>query len=113
MAVCTYCSQEMVGGSSCSVEVLHRDGAAFPVQKVSQRDGPRTGDKAGRCGDCGAPAGGFHHLGCDMQRCPCCRGQLMCCGCWFDEDGTDIADDEDKFLAWIHHRWEDYLDEAS
>jgi hypothetical protein len=40
--------------------------------------------------------GGLHHLGCDMQICPCCGGQLLSCGCRFDEDGPD--DDDEPFL---------------
>ncbi len=27
-----------------------------------------------------------HHPGCDLQACPRCRGQLLSCGCLFDED---------------------------
>ena len=33
--------------------------------------------------------GGFHHPGCDLQRCPLCYGQLLSCGCVFDEDEND------------------------
>ena len=33
------------------------------------------------CGDCGATEGEYHHLGCDMERCPKCRGQLISCDC--------------------------------
>ena len=115
MATCTYCSQEMVGGSSCTVEVLHRDGGAFLFRpkKVGKGDACRVGDRVGRCGDGGAPRGGFHHLGCDMQQCPRCRHQLISCSCWFDEDGTDIADNEDMFLDFVSHHWRIYLDEAS
>lgn len=51
-----------------------------------------------RCGDCNVARGGYHHLGCDMQRCPVCRGQLLSCGCHFDEDEPfsedDLFDDE-------------------
>jgi len=39
----------------------------------------------GRCHDCNIKHGGFHHLNCDVERCPKCGGQLISCGC-FDED---------------------------
>ena len=50
-----------------------------------------------RCGDCGVVRGGFHHPGCDIQRCPLCCGQMMSCDCRFDEDGPD-EEDEDEVL---------------
>jgi Zn-finger nucleic acid-binding protein len=34
-----------------------------------------------RCHDCHVKVGGIHHFGCDMERCPVCRGQLIACGC--------------------------------
>jgi len=33
------------------------------------------------CHDCGARCGQLHVLGCDMERCPACRGQLISCRC--------------------------------
>src|SRR4051794_7171666 len=42
-------------------------------------------DGAARCHDCGVEPGGLHHLGCDVQRCPSCGDQLICCDCPWDE----------------------------
>jgi hypothetical protein len=100
----------MIGGSSCSVHVLHREGTAFRLKRVMKRETPNFGDHAGRCGDCGAPERGYHHLGCDMQACPCCRRQMLSCGCWFDEDAEDIVDDETIPISWTEHRWLEYLE---
>ena len=33
------------------------------------------------CHDCGAEEGQIHELGCDMECCPYCGGQLISCGC--------------------------------
>jgi hypothetical protein len=47
----------------------------------------KTG-KYKRCHDCNVLDGGYHHPGCDMERCPRCGGQLISCGC-LDEGKED------------------------
>jgi hypothetical protein len=34
------------------------------------------------CHDCYVLKGQYHTEGCDVEMCPKCRGQLMCCGCF-------------------------------
>lgn len=91
MAICPFCLTDMLSGRSCTVDALHYDGRRFALPPVGRH--PRDVVVAGRCGDCGVERGGLHHLGCDLQACPRCRGQLLSCGCRFDEDG-DAWDDE-------------------
>jgi hypothetical protein len=39
------------------------------------------------CHDCAAIKGEFHALGCDVERCPVCDGQVFGCDCdWPDLD---------------------------
>ena len=33
------------------------------------------------CSDCGNEKGEYHRVGCDIERCPKCKGQLLTCGC--------------------------------
>ena len=39
--------------------------------------------KRERCGDCQALEGEYHELGCDLERCPFCGGQLISCDCCY------------------------------
>jgi hypothetical protein len=48
-----------------------------------------------KCHDCGAMEGEIHELGCDMERCPFCAGQLICCDCGAGQDKF-----EDDWEGW-------------
>ena len=91
MAICVDCEREMTTAASCTVTTLHIGDLPFPMTRHR-----RSGD--GRCGDCGVEPGGYHHLGCDLARCPRCARQLITCGCPFDElDDGEAFDDLDLY----------------
>ena len=89
MAVCGWCHGEMTTAASCSVDAFHRMGRRFDMIPFGSKPSRRT--SGARCGDCGVLGGGWHHPGCDLQRCPACGHQLVSCGCRFDEDGPDVG----------------------
>lgn len=84
MATCDWCIQEMTDKAvvTCAgnTEVEFPDGTTLPPIPYPY-DNP--------CHDCGIHTGGFHHPGCDVERCPKCQGQLISCGCLDDESEDD------------------------
>lgn len=83
MAICSWCNQEMSGkGVDSCIGNMHVE---FPNGAKIQSSTEHFGELSGRCHDCNIKHGGFHHPGCDVERCPKCGGQLISCGC-LDED---------------------------
>jgi hypothetical protein len=94
MAICELCDLEMSTASSCTVTALHLGDLTAAVLPYGREPGWRA--TRGRCHDCGVARRGFHHVGCDMQRCPGCGGQLISCGCVWEELGNDLDGDDDE-----------------
>jgi hypothetical protein len=83
----------MIVAASCVVTSILIDDVMYELEVYK----PPRGYATARCGDCGVRPGGYHHLGCDLMRCPRCRRQLISCGCWTDgyEEDAEEEDEED------------------
>lgn len=92
MAVCTFCELEMTSARSCVIDGIIIDGERFALAPYRGPSGRRVAGSADRCGDCGVARGGLHHPGCDLQRCPRCRDQLISCACVHGPDDLDLDD---------------------
>ena len=75
MVICEFCGQEERGSDTC----VKRFERQLPFG--GELDDWTFGDSASGCGGCGGAVGGFHHPGCEVERCPKCHGQLITCDC--------------------------------
>ena len=85
MVACEWCKQEMKTADTCPGNLT----VEFPDGSKIESDTYHFEEPTGRCHDCGIKHGGFHHPGCDVERCPRCGGQLISCGCLDEEDDDD------------------------
>ncbi len=58
------------------------------------------------CPACHAITGELHELGCPVEICPWCGGQLISCSCRFDKLGIEVMTDTDiaRFEALLNER---------
>jgi len=75
MTICEDCGQEMSAADGCNVSHVLVAGKLY--ERIPY--GGYGEDASERCPDCGATEGNYHHYGCDNERCPYCRGQMIGC----------------------------------
>ena len=67
----------------------------LPVKNLEDYAATRTAEKE-ICPVCGVPEGENHLLGCSVEICPWCEGQLSYCNCRFEQLDTDAIEDEEQ-----------------
>jgi hypothetical protein len=75
-ATCEDCGRAMDPGVGCVLTHVRTDDGE-PVLRIRVGEGDDWG--APICHDCNAATGQLHHMGCDVERCPKCGGQMLMC----------------------------------
>lgn len=72
----------------------------LPVCELQEYAASATTEQAS-CPVCGVPAGEDHLLGCTVEICPWCEGQLSYCNCRFEQLDTHVIDDEQQLETFF------------
>lgn len=66
------------------------DGKAFQRVRYGQEEDDWGADRQ-PCHDCAVVRGQYHVVGCDVERCPSCGGQVISCDCAYEAEDTGKA----------------------
>lgn len=71
-----------------------------PIGELEDYSGG-MGDTKEECPACGVEEGDYHLLGCSVEVCPWCEGQLNKCNCRFDQLAVDAVDNEEQLERFL------------
>lgn len=106
---------QCIGEEDCKEnrEVKFLDGSSLPSIPYLGKDDDHRGEwpENERCHDCGCLPGKFHHPGCDMEICPCCKQQAIGCGCLNDwraheKQEKQLEKENEKQSGILFRQWE-------
>jgi len=81
--ICNYCKEDMSIVDNCKWAEIN--GVEYPNNEKLPASTYHFDEQSGRCHDCNIKHGNYHHPGCDVERCPKCKDQLISCGCLHDK----------------------------
>ncbi len=80
MPICRFCKKEQTDESVVTCEGRSAN-LKFNDGEVRAMIPFKSDDPEDRCHDCNVKSGGIHHVGCNVEECPSCGGQVINCPC--------------------------------
>jgi hypothetical protein len=78
---CPGCGYQFGTRPSCEVTEIVIRGHSYERIRYVPRGAWERAEFPDRCPNCEIRRGCFHHVGCELEMCPACEGQLTECGC--------------------------------